>query len=365
MPLASALGAMALCVAPVHYLGQPRGVLLMAYARSRQFDRAHVAMLSALGTRYARALYASHLYFAEGAARDHAERASREAEGARRTLAEVHEALERRVAERTEELERANGRLADEVAQRVRAEAERNALRAELVLAEEAERSRVARELHDQLGAHLTAFSLGLAEVRRLLARGDSPEAWLAQLEELSGMMARDTRYLALQLRPPELDDVGLESALRSYASQWSARYGIAVDADVFGAERPLPGDVETAIYRIVQEALTNVARHAEATQASVVLDKREREVLVVVEDDGQGFDADEPRTREAGGRRLGIPGMQERARLVGGVLEVESSPGHGTSLFVRIPLPESGATGVGVGSAEGHATAATPTVPV
>jgi len=340
LPLASALKARTLRASPLLHLGRPRGVMVLAYERTRELDREHVTMLRTVGAHYARALHTSRLYFDERTARDHAESAQAEAESARRALADAHAVLEHRVVERTSALQEANARLADEVAHRARAEAERNALRAQLARAEESERSRLARELHDQLGAHLTGFSLGLTEVRRRLAAGESPDAWLAQLEELSALLARDARFLALQLRPPELDDVGLESALRTYLSQWSARYGIAADAEYLGTRdgRPITGDAETAVYRIVQEALTNVARHADATQVSLVLDWGERELRLVVEDDGCGFDTLASRF-EDGRRRLGIAGMHERARLVGGSLELESAPGEGTSLFVRVPV--------------------------
>src|SRR5262249_54970775 len=139
------------------------------------------------------------------------------------------------------------------------AELERHELRSQLAAAEEAERRRLARELHDQLGQHLTAFTLGLADVRRLIDAGASAERRLSNLEDLSKMMTRDARYLALELRPPELDDVGLESALETYVSQWSARFGIDAEFEVLGlgTERPVRSDVGTVVYRIAQEALT------------------------------------------------------------------------------------------------------------
>jgi len=219
---------------------------------------------------------------------------------------------------------------------------ERDALRRQLGEAEEAERRRLARELHDQLGQHITAFALGLADLRRLLGDGESVESRLAELEALAGLMSRDTRYLALELRPPELDDVGLESALDTYVRQWSERYGVAAELAVTGPAvgRALPGDVSSAIYRIVQEALTNVAKHAAARQVSVVLDESEGDVRVIVEDDGRGFDLEATVARARAERRLGLAGMRERAELVRGTLEVESSDGVGTTVYLRVPLP-------------------------
>jgi PAS domain S-box-containing protein len=234
--------------------------------------------------------------------------------------------------------------VTDHVRARRHAEAERDAVRRQLSAAEEDERRRLARELHDQLGQHLTALALGLTEVHRLLDAGLSAKARLAQLDDLAQLMTRDARYLALELRPPELDDVGLESAIASYVEQWRTRYGVDAEVAITGvaAERPLPPELGTAIYRIVQEALTNVARHAKARQASVMLGKDESEVRLIVEDDGRGFDLDATMDLVRRQRRLGLAGMRERAALVGGTLEVETRPGSGTTIYVRMPLERS-----------------------
>ena len=236
-----------------------------------------------------------------------------------------------------------NARLHTEALRaREEAEADRAALRRQLAAAEEAERQRLARELHDQLGQHLTAFSLSLAEARRQLTAGQSADTRLGQLEDLARAMTREARYLALELRPPELDDVGLESALRTYVEQWSARYGVAAEVSVGGlaAESPLSREATTAAYRVMQEALTNVARHAAARQVSVFLEKTSDELRVIVEDDGRGFDPQATVQRVKLERRLGLAGMRERAALAGGTLELESSPGKGTSIYMRVPLP-------------------------
>lgn len=236
-------------------------------------------------------------------------------------------AEERSVVERTSQL--------------AQAIVERDRLRRELSAAEEEERRRLSRELHDQLGRHLTAFALGLAEVRRLLAEGAPVDQRLAQLEELTRTMTRDTRYVALELRPPELDDVGLGSALQTFAAQWSARYGVEAEVALTGAavRERFPEEVSIALYRIAQEALTNVARHAEAGHVTVQLDALPREIRLIIEDDGRGFDPKAvPRARHE--RRLGLAGMRERASLVGGTLQVESTPGRrGTTIYVRVPL--------------------------
>jgi signal transduction histidine kinase len=232
--------------------------------------------------------------------------------------------------------------LTEEAAERARLETAREELRRSLATAEEAERRRLARELHDQLGQHLTGFALGLAEVRRRVAAGESAEARLDQLEELARLMTRDARSLALELRPLELDDVGLAHALSTYVDEWAARFGVAAEVVVTAADRAardaLPADVGSALYRITQEALTNVAKHAGATHVSVVLEHADREVRLVIEDDGRGFDVATERARARRDRRLGLAGIEERATLVGGTVMVESTPGAGTALFVRLP---------------------------
>ena len=235
-------------------------------------------------------------------------------------------------------------RLAEAAAEQRRLAAARDELRRALAAAEEGERRRLARELHDQLGQHLTGFALGLGEVRRRLAAGDPLEGRLDQLEELARLMTRDARSLALELRPPELDDVGLASALATYVRGWGARTGVAGEVAVVGrAGREVPAEVGSAVYRIVQEALTNVARHAQASQVSVILERPNGELRLLVEDDGRGFDTDDTAARVRAERRLGMAGMRERAALAGGTVAVESSPGAGTTVQVRIPVRASG----------------------
>ena len=273
------------------------------------------------------------------------EAARAEAEAARAALEHAHLALEARVTERTAALARVNEELLEEIAARERSEAERTELRRQLAATEEAERQRLARELHDRLGQHLTGFTLGLDDVRRRLTTGESPEPRLAQLEELARAMTRDARALARELRPPELDDVGLESALETYVGEWAARYGIAAEFAITGTLRhPIPADAASTLYRIVQEALTNVARHASATQVSVIADRREGEVRLIVEDDGRGFDLEVLGRRARAARRFGLAGMRERAALVGGTVSIESAPGAGTTLYVRLPVHDADA---------------------
>lgn len=216
--------------------------------------------------------------------------------------------------------------------------AERDVLRRQLIAAEEAERRRIARELHDQLGQHLTALTLGLDEIAGLLPPDSPAVPRIAALLRLTGLLTRDVRYLAVELRPPELDDVGLESALETYVAEWSTRYGIPADLEITGGPaRVMSAEASTTIYRIAQEALVNVAKHSRAKQVSIILERSDAAVRLIIEDDGCGFDVDATRRRARRESRFGLAGMQERALLAGGTFEIESAAGRGTTLFARV----------------------------
>ena len=150
----------------------------------------------------------------------------------------------------------------------------------------------------------------------------------------------RDIHRLAWELRPAALDDFGLEMALRRYADEWAALSGVPVDFHSRGVTaRRLAPELETTLYRITREALTNVFRHAKASRVSVLLERRADHVSLIVEDDGRGFDAAAMLRGAATQGKLGLLGMQERATLAGGSVEIESNPGAGTTVFVRLPL--------------------------
>lgn len=217
--------------------------------------------------------------------------------------------------------------VAVDLSQRV----ERDALRRQ-VAAQEAERLRLARELHDETGQALTSMLLGLAIVERV-GSPDEMRTALGDLRELVVGTLQDVRRLAVELRPKALDDFGLVPALQRLGR--SIREGGELDVQVEARLRDerLPADVETAIYRIVQEALTNVIKHASARHVSVVLTRKNGEVSVVIEDDGSGFD---PSTSVDGN---GLLGMRERVELLDGHLDVDSTPGAGTTLVLDLPL--------------------------
>jgi two-component system CheB/CheR fusion protein len=255
-------------------------------------------------------------------------------------LQEAHDVLERRVAARTQDLARANMALQAQVAERARGEQARQQLLQQLVTAQEEERRRLARELHDQLGQNLTAMILGLKALQDSFTHDSSTAERVRQIQTMAVQMGDEVRRLAVQLRPSVLDDLGLPLALSNYIEQWSALAHVAVDLHSRGLDgERLPLAVETTIYRLVQEALTNVLKHAKAGEVSVIIEQQTDEVRVIVEDDGGGFVPPATWGDFASTQQLGLIGMHERVALLGGTLTIESAPGSGTTIFARIPL--------------------------
>jgi signal transduction histidine kinase len=255
------------------------------------------------------------------------------------SLQRERDQLEVRVRERTAELSEANQALQAAIAQRERAEeAHREVLR-RLVAAEETERGRVSHELHDRLGQDLTALKLGLQVVRKQGASAPQLES-MGKLESLADKLMRDLHRLAWELRPAALDDFGLELALRRYTDEWAVLSGVEVDFESQGVSaQRLSRELETTLYRIAREALANVFLHADAKRVSLLLQRRADHVSLIVEDDGRGFDVAAKLEAPTTHCKLGLLGMQERAKLAGGSTEIESSPGVGTTVFVRMPL--------------------------
>jgi len=230
-----------------------------------------------------------------------------------------------------------NARLWEELQ---RKEEVRGQLLRKIITAQEEERQRIARELHDEAGQALTSLLIGLKSTERA-ANLAQVQALAADLRKVVLQTLDEIHDLALELRPSVLDDLGLVPALQRYVSSCPVRFGFQADFLTTGMDsRRLPQELETTLYRIAQEALTNVARHAKATHASVLLQRRGGTMVLVVEDNGVGFDvpaAIASQQRE----RLGLYGIEERASLVGGRLTVESRPGEGTTVSVEIPLEE------------------------
>jgi signal transduction histidine kinase len=205
----------------------------------------------------------------------------------------------------------------------------RDALR-RIVQAQELERRRLARELHDETGQALTSILLGLKTIDDADADGAVREA-VQELRDRVVTTLQDVRRLAVELRPKVLDDFGLVSALERLAETFDEATGIRVQVETLTSER-LPGEVETTLFRIAQEALTNVVKHAHARNVTVLLTRREGTAAVVIEDDGRGFD---PEHVDSDG--IGLVGMRERVALLGGRLRVESSPGSGTTISAEV----------------------------
>ena len=208
----------------------------------------------------------------------------------------------------------------------------RDALR-RVVAGQEVERRRLARELHDETGQALTSILLGL----RAVDEAGDPEhvkAAVSDLRELVVATLQDVRRLAVQLRPKALDDFGLVPALERLVQTFSESSGISVELEAQLGEDRLPTEVETTIYRIVQEALTNVVKHAEGTRVSILLVRRDGTGTVVIEDDGRGFVPEALRADS-----IGLEGMRERVALLDGRLTIETAPGAGTTLRVEVPL--------------------------
>lgn len=211
----------------------------------------------------------------------------------------------------------------------------------QVVGAQEAERQRIARELHDATGQSLTAISLGLRGVETMLGQVDPAKLadQIAELRTYSTNALGELRSIIADLRPSILDDMGLAAALKWYVQRYEQRRGIATTLEVTGNALRLPAEVEIVLFRITQEALTNVAKHAKASAVTVRLDYAPAQVALAVEDDGSGFD---PRRMLRNGEQpagWGLLDIQERAALVGGTYRIESQPGQGTSVQITIPL--------------------------
>jgi signal transduction histidine kinase len=244
-------------------------------------------------------------------------------------VAEVNAGLEQRVAVRTHELNAANAEL------RAREEARGQLLR-KVITAQEDERKRIARELHDETSQALAVLAMGLETAQDAIRAGKTPR--LDEVKAVAVATLEDVHRIILDLRPSVLDDLGLLSAIRWYADRALATRGISVRCE-FGELRRLPPEMETALFRICQEAMSNVARHAQATAALVQVGVEWGNVVIEIEDDGKGFDPEGAARRE-GRRPWGLMGIRERAEILGGTAHIESSPGQGTHVEVRIPLP-------------------------
>ncbi|HEX7176471.1 MAG TPA: CheR family methyltransferase [Pyrinomonadaceae bacterium] len=257
-----------------------------------------------------------------------------------RKLAEIEtlqakESLERQ----TISLMEANAALQAEINERLRGERERGQLIRHIVFAQEEERRRIAREMHDQFGQQLTVLKIKLDALKEDCGDNENLCEQVTALQAVASQLDADVDYLVWEMRPTALDDLGLQAALSTYVESWSKHFGVPVQLHASGMDRErLTPESETALYRIAQEALNNVAKHAQAASVAVVLERRAAQVSLIVEDDGVGFDLQQ--VFETGDQGLGLIGMRERAALVGGTVEIESQPNEGATVVVRIPVP-------------------------
>lgn len=229
-----------------------------------------------------------------------------------------------------------NARLWEDVQEK---EALRKELLKRVVTVQEDERRRISRELHDELGQEINSLLVRLKVLQKI---GDCPAGReiITGLEESASAMLGLIHDMALELRPTILDDLGLVPALAQYIRDCPEHLNLVVDFEVIGGEsRRLPREIETTLYRIVQESLTNAARHAQTGRASVLLRLGKERVMAIIEDNGVGFDLNHVRTGPEKKTRLGLYGMQERVALVGGKLTIETSPGAGTHIYAEVPL--------------------------
>jgi signal transduction histidine kinase len=251
------------------------------------------------------------------------------------TVARANARLEQRVEERTRELERLNS----ELRQRERARAH---LLRKVISAQEEERKRIARELHDESCQTLSVLAMRLDELQAQVPDAPAAAGALAAARALALRTLDEVHRLIFDLRPSLLDDLGLAAALRWLAARHLDPAGVAVRLEIAPVAGRLAPESETAVFRAVQEALTNVARHAHASSVLVQMGEDKGELVIEVEDDGRGFDPASVEELAPSGRGLGLLGLRERMELLGGSARIESAPGEGTRVVLRAPLPGS-----------------------
>jgi len=217
-------------------------------------------------------------------------------------------------------------------------------LNRKLTEVQEAERKELARELHDELGQALTAINMDLVAIKSLLPANcyHTIEEHLAEASQLTEQTLKQVREISLNLRPAMLDDLGLAPTLRWYIKQFSRRVGIEAKLKVAEPTRRLPSAVETSLFRIVQEALTNVTRHAEATLVQVLLQQEESTYYLEIKDNGRGFDVEAVLNHQTEAQGAGLFGIRERVALLGGELHIYARPGQGARLSIEIPWDKS-----------------------
>jgi signal transduction histidine kinase len=235
-----------------------------------------------------------------------------------------------------------------QIAERLRLEELRTELLHQTVKAQESERQRIAAELHDGIGQILTALGMGLRGIsENATANPQRASQQAGQLEKVAGNGLEELQHLVTGLYPPQLDELGLLAALRWYAAEIKNRYNLQIDITHVGPSMELREEERAVLYRIAQEALTNIVRHAETKRATIRLNFSETKVYLAVEDDGKGFDVEKTINKRATERPCwGLIGMMERATLIGGTCVINSEPGKGTIIEVTVPIVRGGQYG-------------------
>ena len=223
--------------------------------------------------------------------------------------------------------------------QRMERERHQRQLTNYVIQAQEEERKRISRDLHDGIGQALYSIMVGLRVVNQLELE-ESIKQHLDEVQQVTARTLEEVKSLAVELRPSALDDLGLLPALRSYAKRYEQTFGIEVEVESNGAKRRYASVIETALYRICQEAMINAAKYADTDKLFLHVTDQDGQVELIIRDCGQGFDPAQLRIQGTG---LGLYGMRERASLIGGHLHIRSAPGEGTSIKVIIPLDEKG----------------------
>jgi len=290
------------------------GLLTLIHSEPHKFTSDHAQLMQATASQIALVLENAQLYA---------------------SLQEANEALESRVQARTAELA--------QTYEQVRAGQERlQALSKQLLTAQEAERRHIARELHDEIGQSLSALKINLQGVQRR-AEAAGVASQIADSVTIAERLLQQVRTLSLDLRPSLLDDMGLEIALNWYLNRLAESAGWRAQLKASLKDERMPAEIETVCFRVVQEALTNVMRHAQATEVVIELNQLAEELELVIRDNGVGFDVAAARQRATQGGSLGLLGLPERVALVGGQTSIVSTPGHGSEIRAIFPIPDQG----------------------